>query len=96
MINLQVEGKTPSEKERLKNAANWVDISSLSSLKIFVGILFGPIDFRGSRDRIMFLISILSFGLMKKKFMLTGGRKSENLFLEYFMEDLLQFAILEK
>ena len=44
----------------------------------------------------MFLISILLFGLMKKKFMLTGGRKSENLFLEYFMEDLLQFAILEK
>ena len=28
--------------------------------------------------------------------MLTGGRKSENLFLEYFMEDLLQLAILEK
>ena len=36
------------------------------SFKIFFGILFGPIDFRGWRDKIMFLISVLSVGLMKK------------------------------
>ena len=37
------------------NSAYWVDISLLSSFKIFVGILLGPIDLRGSRDKIMFL-----------------------------------------
>ena len=67
---LSIDGKTPSEKERLNNSANWVDISLLSSFKIFVGMLFGPIDLRGSRDKIMFLISVLSVGLMKKEFML--------------------------
>ena len=66
---LSIDGKTPSEKERLNNSANWVDISLLSSFKIFVGMLFGPIDLRGSRDK-MFLISVLSVGLMKKVFML--------------------------
>ena len=58
--------------------------------------LFGPIDFKGSRDKIMFLISVLSVGLMKKEFMLIWGRKSKNLFLEYFMEDLMPVATLEK
>ena len=68
---LSIDGKTPSEKGRLNNSANWVDISLLSSLKIFVGIQFGPIDFREARDKIMFLISVLSVGLMKKEFLLT-------------------------
>ena len=35
---------------------NSFDISLLSSFKIFVGMLFEPIDFRGSREKIMFLI----------------------------------------
>ena len=85
-------GKHLPEKERLNNSANWVDISLLSSFKIFVGMLFGPIDLRGSRDKIMFLILVLSVGLMKKQFMLIWGRKSKNLFLEYFMEDLMPGA----
>ena len=46
------------------------DVSLLNSFKIFVGILFGPIVFRVSRNKIMFLISVLSVGLMKKEFML--------------------------
>ena len=63
---LSIDGKTPSEKERLNNSANWIDISLLSSFEIFVGMLFGPTDRRGSRDKIMFLISVLPVGLMKK------------------------------
>ena len=30
---------------------------------------FGPIVFRGSRDKTMFSVSVLSVGLMKKEFM---------------------------
>ena len=67
---LSIDGKTPSEKERLNKSANWVDISLLSSFKIFFGMLFGAIDLRGSRDKIKFLISVLSVGLMEKEFML--------------------------
>ena len=54
-----------------------------------VAVLFEPIDFRGSRD----LISVLSVGSMKKEFMSIYRRKSKNLFLGYFMEDLIPDAI---
>ena len=67
---LSIDGRTTSEKERLNNSPDWVDISLLSSFKIFVGILIEPIDLRGSRDKIMFLIPVFSAGLMKKEFML--------------------------
>ena len=30
---------------------------------------FGQINFRGSRDKTMFLVPVLSVGLMKKEFM---------------------------
>ena len=40
----------------------------------------------------MFLVSVLSVGLIKKEFMSIWGRKSKNLFLEYFMEDLILVA----
>ena len=76
-----IDGKTLSKKE--------IDTSLLSNFKIFLGILFRPIFLRGSRAKITFLISVLPVGLMKKKFMLILGRKSNNLFLEYFMEDLV-------
>ena len=69
---LSIDANTTSEKERLNNSVNCVDTSLLSSFKIFVEILFGPIDFKGSRDKTMFLISVLSAGLMKKVFMSIG------------------------
>ena len=53
------------------------------------------IDFKGSRDKIMFLISVLLAGLMKKEFMSIRGRKLKNLFLECFMEDWIPVATFE-
>ena len=50
------------------------------------------IDFKGSRDKIMFLISVLLAGLMKKEFMSIWGRKLKNLFLECFIEDWIPVA----
>ena len=66
LLHFRIEGKTPSEKERLNSSDDWFEISSLSNFKIFVGILLGPTAFRGLRDKIIFLISILSTGFMKK------------------------------
>ena len=68
LLDFRIEVKTPCEKERLNSSDNWVEILLLSNFKIFVGILLGPTVFRRLRDEIIFLISILSTGFMKKKF----------------------------
>ena len=67
LLDFRIEGKTPCEKERLNSSDNWFEILLLSNFKIFVGILLGPTAFRGLRDKIIFLISILSTGFMEKE-----------------------------
>ena len=71
MLDFRIEGKTPCEKERLISSDKWFEISLPS--------------FRGLRDKIIFLISILSTGFMKKESNSISGRKSWNLFLENLM-----------
>ena len=65
LLVFNINGKTPREKESLKSAVNWDEISLITHLRILVGILFGPIDFEGLMDNIIFLTSILSVGLRK-------------------------------
>ena len=79
--------KTPSQKKRLKISDNWFEISLQSNIKTFVGILLGSTACRGLRDKIIFWISILSNGFMKKELMFVLGRKSWNLFLENLIVD---------
>ena len=67
LLDFRIEGKTLSEKESLNSSDNWFEILLLSNFKIFVGILVGPTAFRGSRDKMIFLISILSTGFVKKE-----------------------------
>ena len=67
LLDFRIEGKTPSEKEILHSSDNWFEIPLLSSFKIFIEILLGPTAFRGSRDKIMFLIFILSPDFLKKE-----------------------------
>ena len=74
--DFRIEGKTPCEKERLNSSDNWFEILLLSNFKIFVGILLGPTAFRGLRDKLMFLISILSTSFMTKQLVSISGRKS--------------------
>ena len=54
-----MDGKTPIEKETLKIWGSWAEISFLRSFSILVGILLGPVDFFGSREDMILIISCL-------------------------------------
>ena len=75
LLVFNINGKTPPEKERLESLVNRDETSLINNLRILVGILFGPIAFEGLMDIIIFLTSISSVGLLKKEFILNGGRK---------------------
>ena len=79
LLDFRIEGKTPCEKERLISSDKWFEISLPS--------------FRGLRDKIIFLISILSTGFMKKESISISGRKSWNLFLENLTVDWIELEI---
>ena len=87
LLYFRIERQTPCEKKRLNSSNNWFEISLLSNFKTFVGILLGPTAFRWFRDKIIFLISILSSGFMKKELISISRRKSWNLFLENLIVD---------
>ena len=59
--------KAPVEKETLKISESSVEISLLRSFSILVGILLGPVDFFGSREDMILIISYLPVGLRKKE-----------------------------
>ena len=56
---LRFVGKTPVATERLKISLSWEEISFFNSLRIFKGILKGPVDLFGFREDIMLQISSL-------------------------------------
>ena len=53
---LNIDGKTPVEKETLKISESWVEISFLRSFSILVGILLGPVDLFESREDMVLII----------------------------------------
>ena len=61
-----IEGKTPEEKEILNISDSWLEMSFLSNLNIFVGILLGPNHLLEFNKDMTFFISVLSVGLTKK------------------------------
>ena len=57
------------------------DISSLSSLRIWVGMRFGPADLLGLQFEIISIISSFVQGEMKIEFWLGGGKYSKTGFI---------------
>ena len=70
LLDLRTEGKTPMQKEWLDSSVNWSVISLLCSFKIFAEILVESTSFRKLGDWIIFLVSVLSTGLMKNNWCL--------------------------
>ena len=80
-------GNIPDESDRLKR-----EIFLFKSLRMLVGILFGPTDLRLFRKEMMLETSLQS--------LFVGGRKSKNCFFGYLIEDFVRYlissAIVEK
>ena len=47
LLGFNINGKIPQEEERLKSSVNWNETPSINNLRILVGILFGPLTFKG-------------------------------------------------
>ena len=58
------------------------DISSVSSLRILVGMLFGPANFLGFKLEIISIISSFVQGEMKNESWLGGGKYSKKVLYE--------------
>ena len=67
----------------LKMIERCSDISPVSSLRILVGMLFGPADFLGFKLEIILIISSFVEGEMKNESWLGGGKYSEKLLYEH-------------
>ena len=59
-------------------------------------MLLEPTAFSGLRDKIIFLISVLSTGFMKKELISISRKKSWNLFLENLIVDWIGLEIFLK
>ena len=81
----RIEGKIPSQKERLNRPDNWFKILLLSNFKISIGILLGPTVFRALGGKVIFWISVLSTGFIKKELMSKSGMKLWNLLVENWL-----------
>ena len=79
---LSIEGKTPEENEIWNSSDSWLEMSFLSNFNILIGILLGSTDLLESNEDMIFFISILSVGLMKKKVLDLFLRKSEKCLCE--------------
>ena len=66
-------------------------MSFLSNLYILVGILLGPTDLLESDEDMIFSISVLSVGLIKKEVLDLFLRKSEKY---WFENEILTFVLL--
>ena len=76
-----LSGNIPVANEILKVIERCSDISSLSSLRVLVGMLFGPADFLGLKFEILSIISSFVQGKMKNECRLGGGKNSKNIFV---------------
>ena len=75
-------GNIPVANDVLKRIERCSDISSVSSLWILVGMLFGPAEFLGLKLEIILIISSFVQDEMKNESWLGGGKYSENLLYE--------------
>ena len=64
--DFSIEGKIPEEKEILNISGSWLEMSFLSNFNILLGILLGATDLLESNEGMIFSISDLSVGLIKK------------------------------
>ena len=80
-------GNIPVANDVLKMIERCSDISPVSSLRILVGMLFGPADFLGFKLEIILIISSFVEGEMKNESWLGGGKYSENLLYEHGTSD---------
>ena len=85
-----IEGKTPEEKEILNISDSWLEMSFLSNFNILVGILLGPTDLLESNEDMIFSISDLSVGLIKKEILDLFLRKFEKCLCE---NEILSFVL---
>ena len=91
-----IEGKTPEEKERLNISDSWLEMSFLNNFNILIGILLGPTDFLESNEDMIFYISDLSVGLIKKEILDLFLRKLEKCLCENEILSFVLPAIEEK
>ena len=81
-FNLQLLRKYSVANDVFKRIERCSDISSVSSLWILVGMLFGPAEFLGLKLEIISIISSFVQGEMKNECWLAGSKYSENLLYE--------------
>ena len=67
-------GNIPGVNDILKTIERCPDISSVSSLRILVGMLFSPADFLGLKFEIISIISSFVEGEMENESWLSGGK----------------------
>ena len=69
LVVFSVDKQTPEEKQILNISDSWLELemSFLSNFDILVGILLGPTDLLESNEDMIFSISVLSVGLIKKE-----------------------------
>ena len=75
-------GNIPVANDVLKMIERCSDISSVSSLRILVGMLFGPAEFLDLKLEIILIISSFVQDEMKNESWLGGGKYSGNLLYE--------------
>ena len=89
-------GNIPVANDVLKMIERCSDISPVSSLRILVGMLFGPADFLGFKLEIILIISSFVEGEMKNESWLGGGKYSEKLLYEHDTSDWTSAAAEQK
>ena len=75
-------GNIPVENDVLKMIERFLDISSVSSLSILVGMLFGPDNCVGLKFEIISIISYFAQGKMKNESWLSGGKYPKKVLYE--------------
>ena len=95
--SLQLLGKYSSSiPDVLKMIERCSDISSVSSLRILVGMLFGPADFLRLKLEIISIIFSFVQGEIKNESWLGSGKYSENLLNENGTSDGTSAATEQK
>ena len=77
-----IEEKTLEEKEILDISDSWLEMSFLSNFNTLIGILLGPTNLLESNEDMIFSISDLSVGLIKKETLDLFSRKLEKCLCE--------------
>ena len=71
-------GNIRDESDKLKREGIWLDMSLFKSLRILLGILFGPTVLWLFKEVMMLDTSLQSVGEIKNESLSAGGRKSKS------------------